>query len=253
MKQAKTRVCARDKLAAFKERVVFQHLAALKHALDETIVFSNELLDALPVHRVTKHEGELSELGVALSENEQFVWTKMQLTTPRLAAYLARARTELRDRQIADINLAAEDWLRGAAAALESGFIITVDYGAQAAELYDFSLHPYGTLRAFWRHQFINDVPARPGEHDLTTTVDWTQIETVGEECGLRRRVFARQDEFLLRAGLLDELLRLTTNAQSEAVASALRTSEREMILPGSMSSSFQVLVQGKARQNKSQ
>jgi SAM-dependent MidA family methyltransferase len=207
------------------------------------VIFANELLDALPVHRVSLRGGRLRELCVGLDAAGEFAWIECELTTPRLAEHFARRGITLTEGQQAEVNLAAEDWLAHAAAAIESGYVILIDYGAQARELYDASARPEGSLRAFSRHRLSTDVLARPGEQDLTTTVDWTQIEQTATRLGLNPVLFARQDEFLMRAGLLTQLERMCARAASEAERIALRVSAREMILPGGMSQSFQVLV----------
>ena len=85
---------------------------------------------------------------------------------------------------------------------------------------------------------------AQPGEHDLTTTINWTQVMTLGKKFGLNVVDFTSQDKFLLNAGLLDQLQYRLDRAQSEAERVSLTTGAREMILPGGMASSFQVLVQ---------
>ena len=77
----------------------------------------------------------------------------------------------------------------------------------------------------------------------MTTTIDWTNVEQVGKESGLETVSFERQDKFLLRVGLLEQLERETLRAKSEADALTLRSSVRELILPGGMSESFQVLM----------
>jgi SAM-dependent MidA family methyltransferase len=122
--------------------------------------------------------------------------------------------------------------------------LITVDYGAEASELYDPALRPDGTLRAFSKHQFVDDVLLAPGEYDITSSVNWTQVKATGERLGLRVVEFESQDRFLLRQGLLEELQQRLTRIEKEADKLRLTTDAREMILPGGMASSFQVLVQ---------
>ena len=85
---------------------------------------------------------------------------------------------------------------------------------------------------------------ARPGEQDLTATVNWTHVEAVCGELGWRTVCLERQDQFLIRAGILARLERLVEQASNETEALILRTSLREMILPGGIGGSFQVLVQ---------
>ena len=230
---------AQERLSEFGERVQFCSEWD-QVAVRAGIYFSNELLDAFPVHRVVKSDAGLSELYVALDSNDDFVWSTGPLSTPRLTEF----SLELAPGQINEINLAIDDWFSAVSEKLERGFLITVDYGAEAAELYDAALRPEGTLRGFSRHGFVDDLLAEPGEYDLTTSVNWTQVKTVGEKLGWKTIDFASQDKFLLNAGLLDQLQYRLDRAETESERVSLTTSAREMILPGGMASSFQVLVQ---------
>lgn len=234
---------ARQRLVEFGDRV---ELCSDQEQLTiaNGIYFSNELIDAFPVHRVVKDEHGLLEFYVNVDASGRFVWSKGPLSTSRLSEYAL----DLMDGQIIEINLSVENWLAQVAEKLAHGFVITVDYGAEAAELYDAVRRPQGTLRGFARHSFVDDVLAQPGECDLTTTVNWTQVMTLGEKFGLNVVDFTSQDKFLLKAGLLEELEYQMSNARSDAEKATLTTGAREMVLPGGMASSFQVLVQRKRR-----
>jgi SAM-dependent MidA family methyltransferase len=192
---------------------------------------------------VTLSDGKLCELFVALDEEGSFAWTKREPSTPRLAEYLARSGVEVSEGQMVEVNLEVEEWIRRATSSFKRGFIVIVDYGAEASELYTSPHRLEGTLRAFHQHRFAEELLARPGEQDLTTTIDWTNVRRVGEELGLQTVMFERQDAFLLRAGLLGQLERMSVEAPSETEALILRSSVRELVLPGGMSESFQVLV----------
>ena len=214
------------------------------------IVFSNELLDAFPVHRLTRIANELSELYVMLDGDGNFAWTNGPLSTPALLEFCRDYSIELEDGQIIEVNLPIDNWLRSVVSKLESGYLITVDYGAESCDLYDFGLRPRGTLRAFSRHEFVDDVLGQPGlgpgDYDITSSVNWSQVQATGARLGFTTIEFAQQDRFLLSAGLLEELERAMSRSTSDADKLALSTSAREMILPGGMASSFQVLVQKK-------
>lgn len=205
------------------------------------IVFSNELLDAFPVHRLIQTDDGLSEFYVAV-EDDRFVWTTGPLSTPKLAEFCREF--SFVDGQVFEVNLEIDRWLTSVSAKLESGYVITVDYGAEARDLYDASLRPHGTLRGFSRHSFVDDILAQPGDYDITSSVNWSQVRSTGERLGLTTVEFAPQDRFLLGAGLLEELERRLSTATSDADKISLSTGAREMILPGGMASSFQVLVQ---------
>jgi len=231
------------RLAPFAERVEFRRLCEIETASVEGIIFANELLDAFPVHRVRMCDGKLLELYVGLNETG-FCWVEAEPCTSRLQEYFARPGFDLFEGQTAEINLEAADWIARAASVLKRGYVITVDYGAEAAELYQAPHRTEGTLRAFHRHQFVDDPLAHPGKQDLTTSIDWTHIRSAGGEAGLRTVSFERQDQFLLRAGILEQLERRVAEMRSEAEDLVLRSSARTLILPGGMSDSFQVLVQ---------
>jgi SAM-dependent MidA family methyltransferase len=239
------RCCARERLVEFGDRVEFVSDLV---SVNRGIYFANELLDAFPVHRVLRTKDGLSEFYVTVEIGGDFSWTKGPLSTPRLAEFCNVYAPELADGQIIEINLAIDDWFAQVATHLDHGFVITVDYGAEADELYDPIQRPEGTLRGFSRHGFVDDLLASPGEYDLTSTVNWTQVKAAGERIGFQSIEFASQDKFLLKAGLLDQLEYRLSKAKTEADKTELTIGAREMILPGSMASSFQVLVQKRSK-----
>ena len=232
---------AEKRIAQFSDRTQFETLPNLNR-IDAGIFFSNELLDAFPVHRLTKKDGKVFELYVTTVE-ERFVWSLGPLSTPRLSEHCREYGSEPAEGQIVEISLAVETWLANVAEKLNQGYLITVDYGAETREIHTDQARYQGTLRAYYQHQFVDDVLTRPGKLDLTTTIDWTYVKRAGERSGFEVVEFSRQDKFLLQAGLLEELERQTDKTESEAKKLQIRTNAREMILPGAMGSSFQVLV----------
>jgi SAM-dependent MidA family methyltransferase len=230
-----------DRLARSGTRVEFKNLEELQ-TLNPGIIFANELLDAFPVHRVTMRESELQEFYVGLNDSGHFEWI-IDRPVSRLTKQLEQHGVQLMNGQVVEINPGIEQWLQLVSSKLEKGFLIIVDYGAEAAELYSPHERPNGTLRAFYRHQMTDDVLARVGEQDLTSSVNWTLVRTLLTRNSFRVRAFDRQDKFLLSAGLLEELEMGVSQVDSEAERLSLRTGVREMILPGGMAESFQVLV----------
>jgi SAM-dependent MidA family methyltransferase len=170
------------------------------------------------------------------------------VSTPRLAEFISEYSIELAQGQIIEINLAIDDWFSAVSEKLKSGFLITIDYGIDADELYDPMLRPEGTLRGFASHGFVENLLAGPGEYDLTTSINWDQVKSVSEKLGWKVMEFAPQDKFLLNAGLPEQLQYRLSRAATGAERMSLTTGARDMILPGSMASSFQVLVQNRAR-----
>jgi SAM-dependent MidA family methyltransferase len=239
-----TRRRAAERLSEFADRLIFQRLVEIDRAVNAGVCFSNELIDAFPVHRVIMRDGRLSELCVGLKQDD-FVWVECD-PVQGVAEYCRRVGLRLSEDQIAEINLAAEEFVARAAGLFDRGFLITVDYGVERNELLDSPDRFAGTLRAFHRHQLIDNVLASPGEQDLTTTIDWTQIREAGSRAGLRTIRFERLDQFLLSEGLLGLLSEMVTHTQDQVEALRLSTGAREMIMPHGLAASFQVLVQEK-------
>jgi SAM-dependent MidA family methyltransferase len=234
---------AAARLAAFNEKIEFRSLGATKKPFDCGIIFSNELIDALPVHRVVGREGNLQELCVDW-KGDRFIWIGCDVTPP-VMEYLQRWDIRIGGGQIIEVNLDAERFISLATSSVRKGFIITVDYGAERAELLSDEHRFHGTLRAFRRHQLADDPLSHPGEQDLTTTIDWTQIREAGQRAALETVRFERLDQFLLAEGLLEKLEMLADGLPDSQVL-RLRASVRELIMPDGMAPSFQVLVQRK-------
>jgi len=240
-------ITAQAQVAGYGDHVVFRSLSELD-AIDPGIIFSNELLDAFPVHRVIRQHSELCEFFVGLDGTGAFSWQTGKPSTERLHEYCRLGNMQLVEKQVAEINLGIEDWLRRVSAVLRRGYVVTVDYGAEAPDLYDVNVRSEGTLRAFRRHQFADNILADPGEQDITSSVNWTYVKRLGDRLGLETVGFERQDRFLLAAGLLEELELAVGAMDSEAARMQLREQARPMILPDGMAASFQVLTQEKGR-----
>jgi SAM-dependent MidA family methyltransferase len=219
----------------------FCNLKEISIPLQNAIVFSNELIDAFAVHRVVLREGKLKEIFVDVNSDDEFVLIEKEPSTSRLAEYIAKNKIELTENQTIEINLAADDWLKHIAGILKSGYVITVDYGATAKDLYDFKLHPNGTLRAFSKHQFDDDWLSHAGEVDLTTTVNWTAFQKTGEENNLETISFEPLGKFLLRVGILEQLEKSTDKLKNEIERIQLRSSIRDLILPNGLGETHQV------------
>jgi SAM-dependent MidA family methyltransferase len=239
-----SRALAARRLQRFGEQVHFGKVDDSE--INNGVVFTNELLDAFPVHRVMLHNGEYKELYVDVDDSGKFQWllgAQSAALLTRLGEYFETLGIQQHEGQVVEVNLEIEDWLRRVASRLRSGFVITVDYGASTEELHSPAAAQSGTLRGFRRHQFVEDLLADPGEHDLTTTVDWSFVKAVGTRLGFEVREFARQDQFLLANGLLEQLEIESALAENEAERLRLSSAAREMILPDGMAAHFQVLV----------
>ncbi|MBC7962342.1 MAG: SAM-dependent methyltransferase [Steroidobacteraceae bacterium] len=208
-------------------------------------LYSNELIDALPVHRVLRTPEGLRELYVTLKEGE-FVDEIGELSTPAIAEHLQRVAVELHTGQQAEVNLNGPEWLAAASHALRRGFLLTVDYGYPAEELYT-PLRKTGTLLCYYRHQTEENPYIRLGLQDITAHVDFTSLIKRGEELGLQKVWFGEQYRFLMSAGIIEELEELECSSMSDEEKLRLRLTLKKLIVPqGGMGDTFRVLVQSK-------
>ena len=165
------------------------------------VLFSNELLDAMPVHRFgwDARQRRWFEWGVGL-EGGRFVWTRMLKSrmAPAVSGHWDALLGALPDGFTLDMGPAAQTWWREAADVLEEGRLATFDYGLTAEEFFTPERRD-GTLRAYSRHQQGADVLARPGRQDITAHVDFSAIQAAGHEAGLATETFTTQEQFLTR------------------------------------------------------
>ena len=240
----------------------------------EGVLVANELLDAMPVHQVVMRDDGLHETYV--SADTRLVLRQGPLSTPALADYLKRLNVSLEPGWRVEINLSAVDWVRDAARRLRRGFLILIDYGHEARELYSVS-HAAGTLATFSRHTTAGAHSAarnppwlfRPGEQDITAHVDFTSVRAAAEEEGLVTIGFLDQTYFLLGLAasvpnLLDEpnlapapnLASAPNLGDTPNLALALnlpiapnlkkRLALKTLVMPGGLGSTMKVLILGK-------
>jgi len=236
---------AEGRLSEFKDSVEFHSLSEINKPFEDAIIFSNELLDAFPVHRVIGRGGRLRELRVSVNESGHFVWIESDLER-NVAEYCRQIQLQLSEGQIHEVNLHAQDFVTRAASLIERGLLITVDYGAERNDLLSDPNRFSGTLRSFRKHLFSEEVLSRPGEQDLTTTVDWTQVREAGARNALETLRFERLDQFLLGEGAVEQIMLAGNRLADHAELFNFNAAAREMIMPDGMAAHFQVLVQRK-------
>jgi SAM-dependent MidA family methyltransferase len=198
-------------------------------------VLANEVLDALPVHRVVVRGGALREVLVG-SRDGAFVDVEAEPTTPEFAERLADESVQLAEGQHAEICLALGRWLADAAAGLERGVLLLIDYGYPAAELYDPSRRRDGTLRAYLRHRVHDDPYVHVGRQDLTAHVDVSAVERAAVVAGLDHLGTTTQAEFLVGLGT-EDLLRAIQADPATTIEDylAVRSALTRLLDPGAM------------------
>lgn len=168
------------------------------------IVFSNELLDAMPVHRLrwngTSRQWDEWLVGVDAAR-ETFVWQTgplgpgLERFCPSIPAELAAV---IPDGFTTEISPAASEWWGNSARLLERGYLVGFDYGWSAEEF----LAPErgkGTLRTYSKHRVSDNLLENPGDQDITAHVNFTTVQESGEAEGLETVCLLSQRECLTR------------------------------------------------------
>jgi len=208
-------------------------------------VLANEVLDALPTHRVVMREGVLREVRVG-SRDGAFIDIETDPSTPALPDRLAAEEVTLAEGQRAEIALAVDPWLAGAAAGMARGVLLLIDYGYPAAELFDPVRRGDGTLRAYLRHRVHADPYLHVGRQDLTAHVDVTAVERAAAAAGLAHLGTTTQAEFLVGLGT-DGLLQAIQSDPATTLEDylAVRSGLIRLLDPGAMGR-FRVMAFGR-------
>ena len=194
----------------------------------EGCILSNELLDALPFRRVRRRDGHLYELRVGAEEN-RFVDVEAE-PRPDVLTHFEALGVSAAEGCDAEVSLVAPAWMRRAATALKRGYVLTLDYGYEAAELYA-SWRKGGTLLTFYRHTSGDDPHVRIGRQDITASVDFTSVRRAAEAAGLTHLATASQAEYLASLGIGEALAQPPQPDQMEAYL-ALRRAVMELTDP---------------------
>lgn len=191
--------------------------------------FSNELVDAFPVHLFTIAQGQLQEIYVSWQQ-DRFQEAIGEISTPRLADYwqlIGMQVQDLAEGYRSEINLVALDWLTTVAGKLQRGYVVTIDYGYKSnsgspRQNYYSPSRDQGTLQCYYRHQHHNDPYIHIGEQDITAHVNFTALEKQGELLGLGLESFTKQSLFLMELGLGDRLVDLANLGSGSNLSSNL-------------------------------
>ncbi|WP_404785441.1 class I SAM-dependent methyltransferase [Altericista sp. CCNU0014] len=215
--------------------------------------FSNELVDAFPVHRIEIQAGQVREIYVAIadpaSDSIRFAEVVAPPSTPALQKYLEMLDLDLAsypNGYRSEINLAALDWLKTVAQKLACGYILTIDYGYTAAQYYS-PQRSQGTLQCYYQQAHHEDPYWAVGQQDITAHVNFTALERQGENLGLQNIARVQQGLFLMALGLGDRLDRNAASAVNFMEILRRREALHALANPLGLGG-FGVLLQGTAK-----
>lgn len=213
------------------------------------IILSNELIDAFPVHRVKYSNGQWREIYVTL-ENKRFVESEGSLSDQRVADFLTALEGPFDEGYNTEVNLKGVDWIKDVGAAIDKGFVITIDYGYRREELYSPERNR-GTLMCYHKHQALEDPYINVGEQDITTHVDFTSLAEAGKTCGLEVTGFTDQSYFLMGCGIEEEFQSPLSPPYAKGEPGVVdafmnNITLKKLLMPGGMGTTFKVLIQHK-------
>jgi SAM-dependent MidA family methyltransferase len=170
-------------------------------------VLSNELLDAFPVHRFVIDDGAVLELYVGV-EDGLLVESAGPVSQPEIAERVAPFISDLPDGYRGEVNLGLRSWADRVAGILERGYVLTIDYGGMARELYRTG-RAEGSLRAYYRHSLSQNPFQHVGDQDLTAHVDFSAVDAELASAGFEAPGITTQTAFLDRLGIRSLLAHL--------------------------------------------
>jgi SAM-dependent MidA family methyltransferase len=255
------------------QRVKTDGLRAFRNVVG--CILCNELIDNFPVHRFAIQGGSVKEVFVTLAGGT-LTEVLDEPSSPRLAERLislgvfpatawaegsqlhgppfpATAWAEgsqfngspsLPEGYRGEVNVAMEDWTGQLAQALDRGFILTIDYGQLAPDLYSLQ-NNQGTLVCYHRHVVSRDPYQHLGHQDITCQVDFTSLMRLGDRHGLATVGYTLQRQFLTNLGFASCLEALQTQGLSAARTALSRMAMMALVDPEEYGD-FKVLAQAK-------
>lgn len=214
-----------------------EHLEAFADESVTGLLFSNELVDAFPVHRIRMGEDGLQELYVT-GQNDALMEVAGEPSTSELSSFLTDLGVALPVGFTTEINLEAVKWIKHVARVLDRGVVITIDYGHTAQD-YFAPERRQGTLLGYHRHTVSTNPYTRVGEQDLTAHVNFSGLARAGERAGLTTTGFTNLLHFLMSLGI-DELVDGYDQESTEVQAAA------QLLRPHGMGTTFKILIQHK-------
>jgi SAM-dependent MidA family methyltransferase len=197
------------------------------------VLYSNELIDALPAHLLQKNAGRMFEVYVD-ADGRQVLG---EFSTADLAVHAAAIAPSLADGERHAVSLNAPRWLMDAAAHMNAGFLLTLDYGKR------FTSETPNAPRAYRAHRIETELTAAPGTQDLTVPADFSALIAAGDASGAPLESFESLSRFLFDGGIADFI----AAASGDALASFKERAQlKTLVHPEGMGEAFKVLIQRK-------
>jgi SAM-dependent MidA family methyltransferase len=144
----------------------------------------------------------------------------------------------------AEVNLQAIDWMAEIADSLDYGYVITIDYGGESADLYRAD-RCQGTLLCYDKHVISDCYYEHIGAKDITAHVNFSALRHWGTLNGLEETGYTDQGSFLGALGFREQLLK-RLESERDVLLAARKANWLTHKLLVEMGRKFKVLVQQK-------
>jgi len=203
-----------------------------------TIIFANEFFDALPVD-VLSSEGSLR----VDARDGRFLETWAPASSEELE-FLDRYSIHPEPGERIEVSLQSQALMNAAAADLQLGFAVVIDYGYAREE--QLAGRHRGTLKAIRQHSVSANPYEAPGEQDITADVNFTALAAAAEKHGMRTQKLVTQSQFLLGIGEANEFADAFEDCRLPQERAKVALQLKHLVTPAGMGESFHVLVASK-------
>jgi SAM-dependent MidA family methyltransferase len=169
--------------------------AALREAHGKAIIISNEFVDAFPCRRLVRLASGWADIYLRYDDDQ---W-RHELSPAPISVACSALDAGFAVGQMIEVHESYHEWLACVSALLDTGAIVTIDYGGQPEEIY--YRRPEGTVRGYFRQERIEgaDILRRAGYQDLTADVNFIDLQAWGESLALKTVDYLTQREFVAR------------------------------------------------------
>lgn len=212
--------------------------------INNGMVFSNELFDALPVRVVEFNQNEWYEVVILIDELNNLKENLVKIQDDKISDFLSRYNFVGKNGQRVEIPVGMEKVYELLQSKISKGIILTVDYGFTREE-WDAPHRIKGSLRGYYKHEMKSSIIENLGHMDITTHIHWDELKMFGLQNHIENLYFSSQREAILDFGILNWLI---PHAQSNPFSSEYKQNRavQSLIMPGGISDSFQWLLQTK-------
>ena len=211
------------------------------HSVEElgaapSFVFANEVVDALPVHRVMGDgQDNVLEMYVGVGQDGNFVEEFDEPSTPQIVSRLKAEGVRLGRGHVVEVCLGLDSFVQKAASIISRGYLVFIDYGDEASTLYS-QLRRNGALRCYYQQRQVHDPFDHIGEQDITADVDFTALQSASRNVGLELTGKVWQGDWLKNLGIHE--IQLTDNDSRDVLSQI-----DQLTNPARLGSTFHVLA----------